>query len=68
MIVTGIIACATCITKDSETAVLASNGAVFVMLGCMAIVFGAILAVVVNFIRRANRFAPAAGSHSSGQA
>lgn len=35
--------------------VLAANGAVFVMLGALMLVFGVIFAIVVSFIRRARR-------------
>jgi hypothetical protein len=52
-----IISCATCISQDEQNSVLASNGAVFVMLGAMAIVFGGMLAVILSFVRRARRVA-----------
>jgi hypothetical protein len=51
------IACATCIGQDGQVTVMAANGAVFVMLGALILVFGTILAVVISFIRRARRFA-----------
>lgn len=51
------VACATCIGQDGQVTVMAANGAVFVMLGALILVFGAILAVVISFIRRARRFA-----------
>ena len=51
------VACATCIGQDGQVTVMAANGAVFVMLGALILVFGTILAVVISFIRRARRFA-----------
>lgn len=51
------IACATCIGQDGQVTVMAANGAVFVMLGALILVFSTILAVVISFIRRARRFA-----------
>ena len=54
-------ACATCMGQSGQTTVLAANGAVFVMLGALVLVFGVILAVVIAFIRRARRFAAEAG-------
>lgn len=48
-------ACATCIGQSGQVTVLAANGAVFVMLGALMLVFGVIFAIVVTFIRRARR-------------
>ena len=50
-------ACATCINQDGSTDVVAANGAVFVMIGALALVFLGIMAVLYSFIRRARRFA-----------
>ena len=50
-------ACATCINQDGGTDVAAANGAVFVMIGALGIVFLSIMAVLYSFIRRARRFA-----------
>lgn len=50
-------ACATCINQDGGTDVVAANGAVFVMIGALALVFLGIMAVLYSFIRRARRFA-----------
>ena len=50
-------ACATCINQDGGTDVVAANGAVFVMIGALAIIFLGIMAVLYSFIRRARRFA-----------
>lgn len=52
-----IIACATCIGQDGQTDVMAANGAVFVMMGALGIVFFTILGVLIGFIRRARRMA-----------
>ena len=48
-------ACATCMGQSGQVTVLAANGAVFVMLGALMLVFGVIFAIVVSFIRRARR-------------
>ena len=50
-------ACATCINQDGSADVVAANGAVFVMIGALALVFLGIMAVLYSFIRRARRFA-----------
>jgi hypothetical protein len=52
-------ACATCINQDGGKDVLAANGAVFVMIGALSIVFLGIMAVLYGFIRRQRRFAAA---------
>ena len=57
MIATAFIACATCIGQDGQTDVMAANGAVFVMIGALAVVFLAILGVLIGFMRRARRAA-----------
>lgn len=53
-----IIACATCVGQDGQTDVMAANGAVFVMIGALSIVFLSILGVLYSFVRRARRMAP----------
>ena len=52
-----IFACATCIGQGGQTDVVAANGAVFVMIGALSIVFLTILGVLIGFIRRARRMA-----------
>lgn len=61
------VACATCIGQSGQVTTLASNGAVFVMFGALALVFTAFISVFVSFARRARRFAAAqeAGSSTS---
>lgn len=51
------LACATCINQDGNTDVVAANGAVFVMIGALSVVFLGIMAILYGFIRRAKRFA-----------
>lgn len=51
------VACATCIGQDGQVDVAAANGAVFVMMGALAIVFLSILGVLIGFIRRSRRLA-----------
>ena len=53
-------ACATCINQDGSNDVVAANGAVFVMIGALSIVFLGILAILFGFIRRSKRLAAAA--------
>ena len=48
-------ACATCINQDGGTDVMAANGAVFVMIGALAVVFLAMIGVLLAFMRRARR-------------
>jgi hypothetical protein len=50
-------ACVTCINQDGNKDVVAANGAVFVMIGALSIVFLGIMAVLYAFIRRQRRFA-----------
>lgn len=47
-----LLACPTCRVDPGSTINQATNGAVFVMLGAMALVFGGFLAVVISFVRR----------------
>jgi len=56
------IACATCIGQDGQTDVMAANGAVFVMIGALSIVFLTILGVLIGFVRRARRMASIPGN------
>lgn len=51
------LACATCISQEHQVTTLAANGAVYVMLGCLALVGGGVLAVIIAFARRARRYA-----------
>ena len=53
------LACATCINQVGGTDVVAANGAVFVMIGALAIIFLGIMAVLYSFVRRARRTASA---------
>jgi len=55
------LACATCINQDGNNDVVAANGAVFVMIGALCIVFLGIMAILFGFIRRAKRMAAATG-------
>ena len=54
-----ILACATCINQDGGPDVAAANGAVFVMIGALGIVFLGIIGILLAFMRRARRFAAA---------
>ena len=45
--------------KECGTDVVAANGAVFVMIGALAIIFLGIMAVLYSFVRRARRTASA---------
>jgi hypothetical protein len=47
-----LLGCAVCRTDPGSTINQATNGAVFVMLGVMAVVFGGFFAVAVSFIRK----------------
>ena len=47
-----LLACPTCRVDPGSTINQATNGAIFVMLGIMAVVFGGFLAVVVSFVRK----------------
>jgi hypothetical protein len=47
-----LFACATCRSDPGSTINQATNGAVFVMLGVMTVVFGGFMAVAVSFIRK----------------
>ena len=51
------LACATCISQEHQVTTVAANGAVYVMLGCLALVGGGVLTVIIAFARRARRFA-----------
>ena len=51
------LACATCINQDGQVTTIAANGAVFVMLAALALVFVSFATVVFSFIRRARRHA-----------
>lgn len=46
------LACPTCRVDPGSTINQATNGAIFVMLGVMAVVFGGFLAMVIGFVRR----------------
>lgn len=50
-------ACATCISQEGQEGVIAANGAVFVMLGALALVFFTFLGITIGFIRRSRRLA-----------
>ncbi len=56
----GFFACATCIGQDGQQDVVAANGAVFVMIGALAVVFLGIMGVLFTFVRRARRHAASA--------
>jgi hypothetical protein len=47
-----LLACAACRSDPGSTINQAANGAVFVMLGVMTVVFGGFMAVAVSFIRK----------------
>lgn len=47
-----LLACPTCRVDPGSTINQATNGAVLVMLGVMALVFGGFLAVAVSFVRK----------------
>lgn len=47
-----LLACPTCRVDPGSAINQATNGAVFVMLGVMAVVFGGFLAMAVGFVRR----------------
>jgi len=47
-----LLACPTCRVDPGSTINQATNGAIFVMLGVMAVVFGGFLAMVIGFVRR----------------
>jgi heme/copper-type cytochrome/quinol oxidase subunit 2 len=51
------LACATCINTEDSTGVVAANGAVFVMMGALGIIFLMVSGVLISFIRRAKKFA-----------
>jgi hypothetical protein len=51
------IACATCVNQDGGTDVVAANGAVFVMIGALGVIFLGIIGILFAFMRRARRFA-----------
>ena len=50
-----LIACATCVGQSGQQDVVAANGAVFVMIGALGIVFLGILGVLISIVRRARR-------------
>ena len=56
------IACVTCINQSSGTDVVAANGAVFVMMGALGLVFLSIFGVLLAFMRRARRLSAATGT------
>jgi heme/copper-type cytochrome/quinol oxidase subunit 2 len=58
MNVSAIFACATCIGQSGQQDVVAANGAVFVMIGALGIVFLGIMGVLFSFVRRARRANP----------
>lgn len=47
-----LLACPTCRVDPGSAINQATNGAVFVMLGVMAVVFGGFLALAISFARR----------------
>lgn len=47
-----LLACPTCRVDPGSAINQATNGAVFVMLGVMAVVFGGFLAVAISFVRK----------------
>jgi hypothetical protein len=47
-----LLACPTCRVDPGSAINQATNGAVFVMLGVMAVVFGGFLAMAVSFVRK----------------
>ena len=51
------LACATCVGQEDQVTTVAANGAVYVMLACLALVGGGVVAVIIAFARRARRFA-----------
>lgn len=50
------LACATCRVDPGSAINQASNGAVFVMLGVMTVVFSGFMAVVISFVRKQRAF------------
>lgn len=51
------IACATCISTEDSANVSAANGAVFVMIGALGIIFLMAIGVLLSFVRRAKKYA-----------
>jgi hypothetical protein len=51
------LACATCVNQQGQNDVVAANGAVFVMIGALSIIFLGIMAILIGFIRRTRRLA-----------
>jgi|GEM_PF-2353660 len=47
-----LLACPTCRVDPGSAINQATNGAIFVMLGVMAVVFGGFLAVAISFARK----------------
>lgn len=47
-----LLACPTCRVDPGSAINQATNGAVFVMLGVMAVVFGGFLAMAISFVRK----------------
>jgi hypothetical protein len=47
-----LLACPTCRVDPGSAINQATNGAVFVMLGVMAVVFGGFLAMAIGFVRK----------------
>jgi hypothetical protein len=47
-----LLACPTCRVDPGSAINQAANGAIFVMLGVMAVVFGGFLAVAISFVRK----------------
>jgi heme/copper-type cytochrome/quinol oxidase subunit 2 len=50
-------ACATCINTADSTGTSAANGAVFVMMGALGLVFLTFIGILFSFVRRARRYA-----------
>jgi hypothetical protein len=50
-----LLACATCIGQSGQQDVGAANGAVFVMIGALGVVFLGIMGVLITIVRRARR-------------
>lgn len=49
---TELLACPTCRVDPGSAINQAANGAIFVMLGVMTVVFGGFLAVAIGFVRK----------------
>ncbi len=64
--ITQLLACATCRVDPGSAINQAANGAVFVMLGFMAVVFSGFLAMVLGFVRRQRAMESAAAAAAAG--